>query len=177
MDKNYQDWNFLLKDYTSFNKKIQENRKYHEKQNKWDNRFIGLAKHISTWSLDPSTQVGAVIVDRDKRIVSVGYNGLPQGVKDSSERLQNRDVKIKCICHAEINAILFAQRDLTNCILYTYPLGCCSNCSSYVIQSKISTVVFPKTENPRWIESIELSKELFKEAGIEIRELTDFPNA
>ena len=61
--------------------------------NKWDNRFLNLAKHISTWSRDPSTQVGAVIVDNKKRIISVGFNGLAQGVEDLDEVLNNRELK------------------------------------------------------------------------------------
>ena len=66
-----------------------------EDQNKWDKRFLGLAKHISAWSKDPSTQTGSVIVDPKGRIVSVGYNGLAQGVHDLPERLNNRDIKYK----------------------------------------------------------------------------------
>jgi dCMP deaminase len=145
------------------------------KKLKWDLRFLELAKFISQWSLDPSTKVGAVIVDKDKRaIVSVGYNGFAKGVIDSDERLNNRDLKYKLVCHGEMNAILFAKRDLTNCTLYTYPFACCSNCASYVIQTGISRVVFPRTSNERWLESINLSKKVWDEAGIFWNEL-DFP--
>ncbi|NCA14162.1 MAG: hypothetical protein EBS89_08535, partial [Proteobacteria bacterium] len=76
----------------------------------WDRWFLGLAHYVSTASKDPSTKVGAVIVDAERRVVSVGYNGLPRGVEDSEERLHNREVKYKMIIHAERNAILFAQR-------------------------------------------------------------------
>jgi dCMP deaminase len=137
-----------------------------EKNKKWDLRFLNLALEVSKWSKDPSTKVGAIIVDREDRIVSVGYNGFAKGVLDSEERLNNRDIKYKLVCHAEMNAILFAKRDLTDCILYTFPFGCCSNCASYVIQTGISRVVFPKTDNPRWTESIALSKQIWDEAGI-----------
>ena len=57
---------------------------------KWDNRFIDLAKLVGSWSKDPSTQVGAVIVDQKNRIVSVGYNGFPQKISDN-DRLNDRD--------------------------------------------------------------------------------------
>lgn len=61
-----------------------------EDQAKWDKRFLGLAKHISSWSKDPGTQTGSVIVDQKGRVVSVGYNGLAQGVQDLPERLKQR---------------------------------------------------------------------------------------
>ena len=66
---------------------------------KWDLRFIELAKLVSTWSKDPSTQTGAVIVDPNRRVVSVGYNGFPIGVDDDPERYANRDLKYKMIVH------------------------------------------------------------------------------
>jgi dCMP deaminase len=146
-----------------------------ELMDKWDIRFLKLAKFISGWSRDPSTKVGAVIVDKNKRsVVSVGYNGFARGVVDSEERLNNRDLKYKLVCHGEMNAILFAKRDLSKCTLYTYPFGPCSNCASYVIQTGISRVVFPKTDNPRWIESINLSKQILSEAEVIFDEIDGF---
>ena len=53
---------------------------------KWDNRFLELAKLIGSWSKDPSTQVGAVIVDNNNRILSIGFKGFPKGVEDSEKR-------------------------------------------------------------------------------------------
>ena len=58
---------------------------------KWDDRFLELAKHISEWSKDPSTKVGCVIVGEDREVRSTGFNGLPRGIDDSDERLNNRD--------------------------------------------------------------------------------------
>lgn len=139
---------------------------------KWDQRFLELAKFISGWSKDPSTKVGAVIVDTDGRsIVSTGYNGFAKGVKDSDERLNDRELKYKMVCHGEMNAILFSKRDLTGCTLYTYPFGCCSSCASYVVQTGIKRVVFPKTTNERWLESINLSKKIFDEGKVVWNEL------
>ena len=57
--------------------------------NKWDMRFLELAALVATWSKDPSTQVGAVIVDSAKRIVSVGFNGAPRGVQEQLFRAQS----------------------------------------------------------------------------------------
>ena len=75
---------------------------------KWDRRFVDLARYVASWSKDPSTKTGAVIVDDYNRIVSVGYNGFPRGIRDDEERLSNRDVKLSLMVHCEINAIIFA---------------------------------------------------------------------
>ena len=134
----------------------------------WNAWLLGLAKYISSASKDPSTKVGAVIVDEDRRIVSLGYNGLPRGVIDSEERLNNRDLKYKLIVHAERNALLFARGSVKDCILYTYPMMPCAVCASMVIQSGIKKVVAPKSENPRWQADFELSQQLFAEAKVEV---------
>lgn len=134
----------------------------------WDNWLLGLAQYISTASKDPSTKVGAVIVDADRRVVSVGYNGLPRGVEDTDERLNNRDIKYKIIIHAERNAILFAQKSLKDCTLYVYPMMPCASCASMVIQSGIKRVVAPVCDNPRWVSDIEMSLNLFAESGVEV---------
>ena len=62
---------------------------------KWKKRFIQLSKEISTWSKDPSTKVGALIISEDRNIVSTGYNGFPRGIEDTEERLNNRELKYK----------------------------------------------------------------------------------
>jgi dCMP deaminase len=132
---------------------------------KWDLRFIELAKLVGSWSKDPSTQVGAVIVDDNNRIVSVGYNGFPQGIMDN-ERLQDRDTKYKIVVHGEINAILFANKSVAGCTLYTIPFEPCPRCAGLIIQSGIKRVVAPKNTNARWEEDFKISRELFSEAKI-----------
>jgi dCMP deaminase len=67
---------------------------------------MGLAKYISEWSKDPSTKVGAVIVDDEKKIVGLGFNGFPIKTSDNEELYYDRDYKLSKIVHAEINAIL-----------------------------------------------------------------------
>lgn len=139
--------------------------------NKWDLRFLELAKLVSTWSKDPSTQTGACIVDQDRRVVSVGYNGFAKGVQDHPERYADRDLKYKLIVHCERNAILFAKRDLTGCTLYTYPFMSCSVCAGMVIQSGITRCVAPKIpddKKERWAEDMALSEQIFREAGVEV---------
>lgn len=135
-------------------------------RNSWTDKFLGLSEYIASWSKDPSTKVGAVITSHNNEIVSIGYNGLPRKVQDTPDRLNNRDVKYKMIVHAERNALLFAKRDLTDCVIYTWPFGPCPVCAGMIIQSGINTVVFPGTTNPRWFDDIELSKKMFEEAGI-----------
>ena len=136
---------------------------------KWDKRFLGLAEHVSAWSKDPSTKVGAVITDCNNRIISIGYNGFPKGVDDSTERLENREIKYKIVIHGERNALLFARRDLKDCKIYTWPFMPCSPCASMIIQSGISEVISTFSDNPRWIEDFKLSETLFKEAGVKLR--------
>ena len=132
---------------------------------RWDMRFLDMAKLISSWSKDPSTQVGSVIVDSNNRVVSVGYNGFPQGISDDS-RLDNRETKYKMILHAERNALLFAQRPLEGCTIYTYPFMPCPSCASMIIQSGISSVISYMNKDERWEKEFELSRQIFKEVDV-----------
>lgn len=136
---------------------------------KWDQRFLSLAEFIAGWSKDPSTKVGCVIADKDNRIVSLGYNGLPTGVSDSSERLMDRELKYALTVHAEVNAILFAG-SVKGCTLYVWPLPPCSQCAAKIIQAGIARVVSIDHQHEsaaRWAVSNSLAIELFNEVGIE----------
>jgi len=134
--------------------------------NKWDTRFLELAKQVGSWSKDPSTQAGAVIVDQRNRIVSVGFNGFPAGIADD-ERLNNREDKYPLVIHAEMNAQLFAKQDLEGCTVYTYPLPPCSRCASVLVQVDIARVVFPGGPIPsRWVVDLDRAHSLFTEANI-----------
>ena len=135
---------------------------------KWDFRFLDLAEFISSWSKDPSTKVGAVITDSNNRIISVGYNGFPQDIKDD-ERLNDRDIKYSMIVHGEMNAILFANRSLRDCILYTYPFMPCPRCASIIIQAGIKRVVSYNNMPNRWKNDFETSITLFSESGVELK--------
>lgn len=134
---------------------------------KWDRRFLFLAKHISEWSKDPSTKVGAVIVDDNNRLISVGYNGFPKGILDTPSRLEIREVKYKMIIHGELNAMAFANESLEKCTLYTWPFLPCSNCAAQIIQRNLKRVVSIRTNSARWNESIGLAMDMFSEVGIE----------
>ena len=139
----------------------------------WDQRFLNLAKHISEWSKDPSTKVGCVVVGPDHEIRSTGFNGLPRGIEDNDERLNNREIKYPLICHAEENAIMHAARigiSLKDCTAYvTWPP--CTRCARSLIQAGVSTIIYPKDiEIPdRWMEDFNLSLNMLKEARINIK--------
>lgn len=133
---------------------------------KWELRYLEMAKLVSTWSKDPSTKVGAVIVDSDNTVISVGFNGLPRRIQDTDQRLNNRDIKLKMIIHAEINAIITAKRPLNGTTIYTYPFMSCSQCAGMIIQSGICRHISYKTDNERWKDSFDLALEMFDEARV-----------
>jgi dCMP deaminase len=138
---------------------------------KWDKRFIEMAFMVSTWSKDPSTKVGAVITDNKNRVISLGFNGFPRGCSDSPEKYNNREVKYRRVLHAEANALLFSQRDLTGCSIYVVPMPPCPQCAGMIIQSGIARVVTPhptEEQNRRWGDKIEESWNMFMEANVNI---------
>ena len=132
---------------------------------KWNMRFLQMAKMVGSWSKDPSTQVGAVIVDDDRRVISLGYNGFPKGVADN-QRLDDRKEKYKMIVHAERNALLFANTSVKDATIFTYPFMPCPICTGMIIQSGIRRVVSLQTDNPRWQEDFEISRKMLEEAEI-----------
>jgi dCMP deaminase len=109
----------------------------------WDEYFINITREVAKRSKDPSTQVGCVIVDQQNRPISFGYNGFIAGANESY-LTRERPQKYYAVIHAEMNAILFAKRDLEGAKLYaTY--ACCENCLKFIIQAGIKTVIY---ENP-----------------------------
>jgi dCMP deaminase len=138
--------------------------------NIWDQRFLKMAGLVASWSKDPSTQVGAVIVDVERRVLSLGYNGFPKGISDD-KRLDNRETKYKMVVHAECNALLFASKSLVGCTMYTYPFMPCSSCAGMIIQSGITRVVSRKTFKHRWEDNFEVSRDMFKEANVKLYEI------
>ena len=139
---------------------------------KWNRRFLSLAQHVASFSKDPSTKTGAVIVAPNNMIISLGYNGFPRGVEDSPDHYNNRDVKYERIIHSEVNAILAARTDLTGCALYCYPLLPCSRCATVIIQAGITMVVFPYMEDNevinRFKNSHEHSVDMMQQAGVKL---------
>lgn len=135
----------------------------------WQSFGLGMAEYMASRSKDPSTQVGAVILDPNNRVVGVGFNGFPHGIRDD-HRLNDRETKYEMIIHGEMNAILFARRDLHGCTLYTHPFMPCSRCAVVIIQVGLSCVITPYNDNERWQESFKLTRALFDEAGVELVE-------
>jgi len=142
---------------------------------KWDDRFIEMAWLVSTWSKDPSTQVGCVIVGGDHRILSLGYNGFPREVHDTKERYEDRATKLSMVVHAELNAIYNACHNgvnLNNSTLYLYSLPPCGDCAKGIIQAGIKNVIFHvppeklKMDSSSWASSFDITLTMFKEANI-----------
>ena len=138
---------------------------------KWDERFMAIARQVSTWSKDPSTQCGSIIVDPDRHPISVGYNGLPKHMADDPEILYDREKKYEHIIHAEDNAIENSPVSVEGCTLYvTHP--CCTVCAEKIIKHGIIRVVMDKGSDDfiqRWncLDSIRK----LKRAGIQVTQL------
>jgi dCMP deaminase len=147
---------------------------------KWDLRFLGLAKHIGSWSKDPSTKVGCVIADSRNRLVGTGFNGFPHGVKDLPERLEDRDLKYKLVQHAERNAVAFSTNDISGCTAYVWPQPPCAQCAGALIQAGIKRIVAPDIprDHERWGRDHELAFEMYAEAGVvvDFERLEDIEN-
>lgn len=143
---------------------------------KWDRRFLALCYHVASWSKDPRTQVGAVLVHDTNRDPILGYNGFPRGVIDSPARYIDRALKHQVVIHAERNAILTAKRDLKGYTLYC-SLRPCIRCSCDIIQAEIARVVYPvltpeqEVKFESYKEEWALANRLMNEAGIQVVEI------
>lgn len=137
---------------------------------KWINRFFNLIdgpNGIASWSKDPSTKVGAIIVRPDRVILSHGYNGFPRGVDDSEELLKDRDYKYPRIVHAEMNAIFnCGAPSMQGCHIFVSPVHTCSHCAQGIIQTGIKYVHIRSHGDPRWEEFNKPAKEMFEQAGV-----------
>lgn len=116
-------------------------QKLDQKQRSWDEYFMGIAEEVAKRSKDPSSQNGCVIVDARHRPVSFGYNGTIQGADESKLTLTERPMKYYFAIHSEMNALLFAERDLTGCTLYNL-MATCENCLKYCLQAGIRRFVY-----------------------------------
>ena len=140
----------------------------------WGNKYTHLAKEISTWSKDPSTKVGAIVVGEHGQLLSQGYNGFPRGIKDSNDRLNNRERKYELVVHAEMNAIYNASLtgvSLRDSTLYVYGCPVCNECAKGIIQVGIKKVVAVRPKDmpvvlKRWEESTRVAGALFREAEV-----------
>ena len=137
----------------------------------WDIKYMGLAKHVSDWSKDRNTKVGAVIVNPSNRIVSTGYNGMPINANDDLEDRHSKESKYFYFEHAERNAIYSLANNGdsskgTTIYVTHYP---CADCARAIIQSGIIKVVYgrePDFLHAQWGKSWGVAAELFKECNI-----------
>ena len=98
--------------------------------NKWDIRYLGLAKEVSTWSKDPSSKIGAVAIGKKGQVLAQGYNGFPRGIKDDLNRYAVKKIKYRYVVHAEQNVIYNATYNgvsLDGSTLYVWGLPVCSD--------------------------------------------------
>ncbi len=112
-------------------------------QKQWDEYFLKIAETVALKSKDPSSQMGCVIVDNHKRVVSVGYNGMVQGADESKMTLKERPMKYHFVIHSEMNALLYAHKDLTSCTIYNMT-ATCDNCLKHCLQAGIKRFVYKK---------------------------------
>jgi dCMP deaminase len=142
---------------------------------KWDLRFLEMAKLVSTWSKDPSTKAGAVIVRWDYTVVSVGFNGFPKQMEDKEEWLSNREEKYSRVVHCEVNALIHARTSVEGCTLFTYPFACCDRCLVQMAQAGINRFVFPQpTEDAlaRWASAFVKTKSYMTDMHLDWVEYT-----
>lgn len=145
----------------------------YKRELQWLEHFMTIAKTVSTMSKDPSRKIGAVIVDKNKRIISTGFNGFAKGIVDSEERLQDKEMKRILMLHAEENAILHAKQDLTDCSIFVYGYPPCVHCMSLIIQSGIKLVYYRNSSDLNavsqfWKDNLELSLKLAEEASVAV---------
>lgn len=141
---------------------------------KWDEYFMGISLLSAQRSKDPSTQVGACIVDANNKIIGIGYNGFPKGCSDDelpwhkdSENIN--DTKYPYVVHAEMNAILNSTKRLDGARIYV-ALFPCNECAKVIIQSGIKEIIY-LTDKYKETDSVKASKRMLEMAGIKIRKL------
>ena len=142
----------------------------------WDEYFMAIAKLSAMRSKDPNTQVGACIVSNDNRILSIGYNGAPNGFDDEKfpwgREGENLDTKYPYVCHAEMNAILNyrgSKKDLESARIYV-DLFPCNECAKIIIQSGIKEVIYLSDKYAHSENNI-ASRRLLDECGITYKKL------
>ncbi len=143
---------------------------------RWDEYFMAIAKLSALRSKDPNTQVGACIVDSSNRILSIGYNGAPNGYHDDvfpwNREGEKMDTKYAYVCHAELNAILNyrgSRKDLEGATLYV-DLFPCNECAKLIIQSGIKEVIY-LSDKYKDTDDVRISKKLMDECKVSYRPL------
>lgn len=139
--------------------------------NEWHDRWFQMVNLVSSWSKDPSTKVGSVIIPKGSDIPVIGWNGFPRGVKDLPERYADRNLKYMLVSHAEENTILNAARngiDIKAGTIYISAFPC-HNCSKSIVQSGLEKVFYRPSSKEfleRWGDSIAISELILNEGGV-----------
>ena len=140
----------------------------------WETYFMGIAHLSALRSKDPNTQVGAVIVDQEHKVVSIGYNGFPKGCSDDEYPWENEgsslETKYVYVVHAELNAILNSPRSVKGCSIYV-SLFPCHECAKAIIQSGILEIVY-ESDKYASSESVLASKRMLESARVKMVQLT-----
>jgi dCMP deaminase len=141
---------------------------------KWDIRFIRMAREVASWSKDPSTQVGSIAV-KNKKIIATGYNGFPKNIKDRSKDLYDRERKLKLTVHGEMNMIYNAVEHgvkLEGSTVYIWGLPTCEDCWKGLVQTGVSRVVMPNVEfeGGKWKDGCNHAKKFMEISDINITE-------
>lgn len=149
------------------------NEKHREDYINWDEYFMGIAQLSALRSKDPSTQVGACIVDGNNKVVSIGYNGMPRNIDDDKipwGHGEGLESKYLYVCHAELNAILNTRDGsrLDGCRLYV-TLFPCNECAKCVIQTGIKEVIY-LDDKYNGQTTFLASRKLLEMAGVKVRE-------
>ena len=140
----------------------------------WNEYFMGLALLSGKRSKDPTTQVGACIIDEDKKIVGIGYNGFPLGSSDDNMPWGKQgdflETKYPYVVHAELNAILNSIKSLKGCTVYVTHFPC-NECAKAIVQSKISKVIY-LSDKHKDKDSFKASKRILENAGVKIEKIS-----
>jgi len=142
----------------------------------WEEYFMAVAQLSARRSKDPNTQVGACIVNKNKRIIGIGYNGFPAGCSDDqlpwSREGAFLDTKYPYVCHAEMNAITNATNrpDLNEATLYV-SLFPCNECAKLIVQVGIIEVVY-LSDKYHDDDVFVAARRIFDMAGVKYRQLT-----
>jgi dCMP deaminase len=140
----------------------------------WNEYFFNIAEAVKLKSKDLYTQIGSVIVGKDKEILSTGYNSFPRGLDDSKIERQERPEKYFWFEHAERNAIYNAARIGVSTEGSEIYLTCdipCPDCARAIINAGIKKIHCKKgggTKSEVWLEGFKRSAVMFEECGIEI---------
>ncbi|MBR0431215.1 cytidine deaminase [Candidatus Saccharibacteria bacterium] len=144
-------------------------------QKAWDEYFMNLAEAVSAKSKDPSSKMGCVIVDQNKRVVSLGYNGMVQGADETKMTLKERPMKYYFVIHSEMNALIFAHQNLEGCTLYNR-VATCENCLKHCLQAGIKRFVYKELRVHSHSSDPKKSMTNIETDEAVIRLLTSMPN-